>query len=49
MEKPDWLIAMKRFEKIDTARSIRGLLNSILPYAAVFAAMCLAYRFGFPY
>jgi acyl-lipid omega-6 desaturase (Delta-12 desaturase) len=49
VEKPDWLVAMKRFEKIDTGRSLRELLNSFLPYAAIFAAMCFAYRFGLPY
>jgi acyl-lipid omega-6 desaturase (Delta-12 desaturase) len=49
VNKPDWLVAMKRFEKIDTRKSLRELLNSFIPYAAIFAAMCLAYRFGFPY
>ena len=49
MEKPDWLLAMKRFERIDTRKSLRELLNSLLPYAAIFAAMCVAYRLGLPY
>jgi omega-6 fatty acid desaturase (delta-12 desaturase) len=49
MVKPDWLFAMKRFEKIDTRRSLRELLNSILPYAAIFAAMYIAYHIGLPY
>jgi omega-6 fatty acid desaturase (delta-12 desaturase) len=49
MTKPDWLIDMKRFEKIDDNRSIRELLNSILPYLACFAAMYFAYHFGLPY
>jgi omega-6 fatty acid desaturase (delta-12 desaturase) len=49
MEKPDWLVAMKRYERIDTRRSVRELLNSFLPYAALFAAMYLAYHYGLPY
>jgi omega-6 fatty acid desaturase (delta-12 desaturase) len=49
MQKPDWLVQMKRFEKIDTRRSLRELLNSLLPYAATFAAMYFAYHIGLPY
>ena len=49
MTKPDWLIGMKRFEKIDDNRSLRELLNSILPYAAIFAAMLVAFKIGLPY
>jgi acyl-lipid omega-6 desaturase (Delta-12 desaturase) len=49
MGKPDWLVAMKRFEKIDIRRSLRELLNSFLPYAALFAAMYFAYRLRLPY
>jgi acyl-lipid omega-6 desaturase (Delta-12 desaturase) len=49
MVRPDWLVAMKRYEKIDTRRSLRELLNSILPYLAIFAAMYLALHFGLPY
>jgi omega-6 fatty acid desaturase (delta-12 desaturase) len=49
MEKPAWLVEMKRFEKIDTLRSLRELINSILPYMAIFAAMYVVYRLGLPY
>ena len=49
MIKPDWLVDMKRFEKIDDRRSRRELLNSIIPYLALFFAMCLAQHFGLPY
>jgi acyl-lipid omega-6 desaturase (Delta-12 desaturase) len=49
VEKPDWLLAMKRFEKVDLRRSLRELLNSILPYLALFAAMYCVYHFGLPY
>jgi omega-6 fatty acid desaturase (delta-12 desaturase) len=47
--KPAWLVAMKRFERIDTRRSIRELLNSILPYFALFAAMYIVLRLHLPY
>lgn len=40
---------MKTYETIDTRRSVRELLPSFLPYAALFAAMCLAYHCGLPY
>jgi omega-6 fatty acid desaturase (delta-12 desaturase) len=49
MVKPDWLIAMKRYEKISNSRSVRELLNSLLPYFALFAAMYAAIRLGLPY
>jgi omega-6 fatty acid desaturase (delta-12 desaturase) len=49
MKKPDWLVAMKRFEAIDARRSILELLNSFLPYAATVAAMYLALHLGLPY
>jgi acyl-lipid omega-6 desaturase (Delta-12 desaturase) len=49
MLKPDWLVSMKRFEKIDTGRSMRELIDSILPYLAIFAAMEAAIRFHLPY
>jgi acyl-lipid omega-6 desaturase (Delta-12 desaturase) len=49
MERPDWLVAMKRFERIDPRRSLRELLNSLLPYLGLFAAMSLALRLGLPY
>jgi len=49
MEKPDWLVDMKRFERIDTRRSLRELLNSILPYLALLVVMYFAYHWGLPY
>jgi len=49
MALPDWVIDMKRFEKIDDGKSLRELLNSILPYLAIFVAMCFAFHFGLPY
>jgi acyl-lipid omega-6 desaturase (Delta-12 desaturase) len=49
MVKPDWLLAMKRFEKVDVHRSLRELLNSILPYLGLFATMYCVYHFGLPY
>ncbi|MGO8692692.1 MAG: fatty acid desaturase [Rectinemataceae bacterium] len=49
MKKPDWLVAIRRFEKIDTRRSVKELLNSMLPYAAIFAAMYTVIRLGLPY
>ncbi len=49
MEKPDWLVAMKRYEKISNSRSVRELLNSLLPYFALFAAMYGAILLRLPY
>jgi len=49
MAKPDWLVAIRRFEKVDTRRSLRELLNSILPYVAIFAAMYVVIRLRLPY
>ncbi|HTX72316.1 MAG TPA: fatty acid desaturase [Rectinemataceae bacterium] len=49
MKKPEWLLGIRRFEKIDTGRSARELLDSILPYLALFAAMYAVIRLGLPY
>jgi omega-6 fatty acid desaturase (delta-12 desaturase) len=49
MEKPAWLVEIRRFEKIDDLRALWGLANSVLPYLALFLGMDLCLRFGLPY
>ncbi len=46
---PPWLAAMKPFEAADRKRALGQLLNTLLPYAALWVAMIATVRRGLPY
>ncbi len=48
-EKPAWVTALKRFEKTNPRRVAGQLFNTLVPYLALFALMCLAVTWHLPY
>ena len=46
---PPWLAAMKPFEVPDRTRALGQLLNTLVPYAALWVLMVLTVRYGLPY
>ena len=47
--RPEWLQEMKPFELADPARAAWQLVNTLLPYAALWALMILTVVHGLPY
>lgn len=45
----DWQAALRKYEKPVTGRAVRQLLNTVLPYAILFATMLGMLRAGLPY
>jgi acyl-lipid omega-6 desaturase (Delta-12 desaturase) len=46
---PPWLATMKKYEHADVARASAQMLNTLLPYAALWALMIVTVRQGLPY
>jgi acyl-lipid omega-6 desaturase (Delta-12 desaturase) len=46
---PPWLAAMKTYERADTVKAVAQIVNTLLPYAALWALMIVTVRLGFPY
>ena len=45
----NWIKDMKRFEKASTSRAVWQLVNTFIPYTALWALMVLMIRGGVPY